>query len=434
MKVMLVEPFGHREGHFSGYPNYLSRALADAGSYVTLITFDGVLGNWTDKDTRIRHLYVLAEAGFLAPVWRLLRGFLHFILPLRPLTLVLEAVLAFRLAFRQNKKHEYDVIHLLDTSTQSLLFLTFASMAKNLNLVCTRHGPSKEQDLKDWRTKFKVAVKNWDYLLGFYLLSLKVSESRFMRIVGRFLYHRAIKRNRIAFICVSEETRQTYAHSVFYDKIVYIPDARPKPPVLSQQEARQHLRLPPNEKTLLCFGINHTMKDYEVIFQAAHNLPKDFRLLFAGKILPECARQNDPRRFAEKYGLAEKTTIVDEHISDEEMPYYFCATDVLILSYKNVPVDVPGSFSYGYLCGLPAITVNTGRMGELVKSYNLGLTFTPEDPDSLRQAILTFLSLSDEERQAMRNRVSEFASSSHSWEQMTKGYLDLYQSLLEKTK
>ena len=31
MRILLVEPFGHREGHFSGYPNYVSRALADAG-------------------------------------------------------------------------------------------------------------------------------------------------------------------------------------------------------------------------------------------------------------------------------------------------------------------------------------------------------------------------------------------------------------------
>jgi len=431
MKILLVEPFGHQEGHFSVYARYLSQALAEADSDVTLLTFDGLLGNGIDD--RVKHFPLLTEAKAFARMWRPLRRFLHFILPLRPFIGPLQTILALGLALRQNKKQRYDVIHLLDTSTVSFLFIVFASIVKNCNLVLTLHGVPREYYLKDWRKEVTASLKSRDCLRCLWLLQAKVAGAGLTARLERFLYHRAVKRNHIAFVCYTEETQQTYAHSVFYDKVAYVPDSRPKPPVLTQQEARQYLGLPLGERILLSFGINHDMKDYKVIFQAAQNLPMDFKLLFAGKIIPDGAKQNDPRRLAEEYGLAEKTIIVDKYIPEEDMPHYFYAADALIVSYRKGFQQLSGNLLQACQCNLPAIGINAGHLGEFISRHNLGLTFTPEDPRSLRQVFLTFLNMSDEERQAMRKHVSEYAATSHSWEQMTKGYLGLYQSLLEKT-
>ena len=126
----------------------------------------------------------------------------------------------------------------------------------------------------------------------------------------------------------------------------------------------------------------------------------------------------------------------DSFVRRVRLAGYRVVEDIQVLNAADygVPQRRKRTFILGYQSGLPAIAVNTGRTGELVRSYNLGLTFTPEDPYSLRQALLSFLSLSDEERAAMKNRVSEFASSVPLWEQMTKGYLDLYQALLRRVK
>jgi glycosyltransferase involved in cell wall biosynthesis len=429
MKLLFVEPFGHREGHFSVYPNYMSRAMLDAGMNVNLVSFDGVLGGWLEKENRITHRSA-CNLTLFGRIFRLLANMMRCAVPLRPFGIGFECFLTYLVGFYQNRKSQYDVLHILDTAAQSLFFLSFAAIVKGHNLVITLHGPSKRQEMIGWPKKFGIAFRRRDYLNCFYLLSLKFSESHFLDNVWRFLYRRGVRRNHLAFICLSEETKRTYQHTPFYDKITYIPDARPRPSVVTQGEAKNHLGLPPKIVVFLSFGINHPTKCFEVIFKAVKDLPYDFRLLFAGKILPESPADNDPRCLSEKYGLAEKTIIVDSYINDTEMVHYFCAADVFLLSYRNVSIDASGGFSYAYQCGLPSISVDTGRMGDTIKSHNLGFTFIPEDETSLRKSILEFLKLDANEKQALKRNILQYADSSNNWQQMTKGYLDLYKSLL----
>jgi glycosyltransferase involved in cell wall biosynthesis len=114
------------------------------------------------------------------------------------------------------------------------------------------------------------------------------------------------------------------------------------------------------------------------------------------------------------------------------MAYYFCAADAFLLSYRDVPIDASGGFSFAYQCGLPSISVNIGRMGEMVNNNNLGFTFIPEDEKSLRNAILNFINLNDKEKLALRQHIIKYAESSNSWEDMTARYLHFYHSLISK--
>lgn len=427
MKILLVEPFAHRPSHSRVYPKYMSQALADSGSDVTLITFDGVLDDWTEKDARIKHISVLSKIGIFTPVLRSLSRLLRSVIFLRLFNLAFDTFFTFLLAFGQNRKQRYDVIHILDASMPTLSPFAFALIVKNCSIVCTLHSICEQSDLKDWYKNFGDSLKKRDYSFCRRLLLAKLEDSKFATTMKGFLYRRAIGRNRIAFVCYTKEVQDSYRHSIFYDKVVYVPDARQKPPVLTQQKARQYLGLPQDEKFLLSFGFNAAQKNYEVIFQAVQSLPKDFKLLFAGEMV--YGPENDPEQLAEKYGLMDNTIIVDKYIRDEEMPYYFYAADALILSYRKEFLSLSGTLLYAYQCNLPAIASDGEHLGKFVRAHNLGLTFIPEDPHSLREAILTFLKLGEGEKQAMKKGISEFVSSDRSWEQMAKGYLDLYQSL-----
>jgi len=129
--------------------------------------------------------------------------------------------------------------------------------------------------------------------------------------------------------------------------------------------------------------------------------------------------------------LVENTIIVDEYIPAEEVPYYFCASDAAIVSYKKVFSSHSSVLDASQYI-LPVIAVNTGTTGGDVRAYNLGLTFIPEDPHSLRKAILSFFELAEEEKQTMKKGLQKFADT-FSWEQVAKSHVGIYQSLLEKT-
>jgi len=77
VRVLLVEPMGQWEGHPSMLTKYLSHSLADTGCDVTLLTFDGVLGNWAENDTKIRHISFLSKIGIFAFLFRLLYLHIH---------------------------------------------------------------------------------------------------------------------------------------------------------------------------------------------------------------------------------------------------------------------------------------------------------------------------------------------------------------------
>jgi glycosyltransferase involved in cell wall biosynthesis len=156
-------------------------------------------------------------------------------------------------------------------------------------------------------------------------------------------------------------------------------------------------------------------------------------LLFVGKIRPFDAGQNDPRQLARSYDLASKTIIVDEYIPEELISYYFCAADTLIVSYRKDFMSHSSALMDAGQYGLPVIAIDTGSTGDDVRKYGLGLTFAPDDPMSLREALLSFLKLGDEEKQSMEEGLRRYANT-FSWDQVAKSHLGIYRILSESRR
>ena len=112
------------------------------------------------------------------------------------------------------------------------------------------------------------------------------------------------------------------------------------------------------------------------------------------------------------------------------MPYYFHASDAVILSYEKGFLGGGSIIFHAGQFALPVIACDIELSGDFVGDYNLGLTFAAEDPHSLREAISSFLSLKEEEKQVFKDNLLKFASA-HSWEQWAKEHLELYKRLLQ---
>jgi len=431
MKVILVEPFGHLAGGFPVYARNMSQLLAETEVQGKLITFCGFSD---DSNIPIDHYTVISRIGFWAKPVNLFLRFLNFIPLLHPLIYPIQTTITFSYALRQGKKQGCDIVHLLDTSTVSFLFLVFAFLVKNRKLVLTFHGVPREYYFKNWWKDFNTSLKTHDYYRCFTILLARLSSSGLIKVLKKILYNRGTRRNALAFVCHAREERETYAQSIFYDKVTYVPEARPKPLVVTQKEARRYLKLPQEGWIFLCFGINHGHKNYQVIFQAFRGLPKNFKLVFAGKVLNENARSTNPTKLAEENKLAVSTTVINRFITEDEKRYYFCAADALLLSYNRGYSQQSGNLIDACQYGLPVIATDDKQVGEWVRNYGIGLAFTPEDPISLKQVILSFMDLDENERQEMKKRMLNFGNSVRSWEQMKEGYLNLYKSMLGSKK
>jgi glycosyltransferase involved in cell wall biosynthesis len=427
MKVLVVEPFGHGAGQPSMHCKYLSHALVSAGAEVTLVTFDGFLDNWIERDEKVRHVSLLSRLGILSVLLRLIQRLERFAI-LGLFVAVLDTFSTLVLAFRQSKKEGCKLIHVVDATFSPLSTLVFASFVKNYSLVLNIHGASREVSSETMKEEIRTSLRSHNPLRCA-RLSLWLAYSRLISATEDFLYRRSAVKNRTSFVCYTEQVRESYRHRPFYRRIECITLAvteicQPLP----QQQARQHLNLAQEGTIFLLFGINDISKNYEVLFQAIQNLSQDIRILRAGKTV--CNEpKTDTKRLAEKYGWSKNTIVIDQYIPEEELVYYFSATDALVLSYTKEFLGQSVNLLHGCQFSLPVIASDVGQLGEQVKNYKLGLTFIPEDPLSLREAITSFLNLGTGEKLVIKRNLHEFAIA-NSWEQYTKRYMDIYQALL----
>lgn len=424
-RILFVQPFGHRAGHYSPLSKQLTDALMEAGVDVTMITFDGVWDNWIETSKIEQHISVVSRAGLLSPVLRQIPK-LHRLPIAGVFADLAETLLTSLLALREARKQSYRAVHIQDGNPP---FLPLALFTKNRNFAFYLHSQSFEWEIRGGLKKFSQSLRKKEYQYCLHLLMVGLVQIKPLQLLQRVVYQRALSKN--SFFSTVEtnkvkESFKTYLGGLFYNEIHVVPlgSAPPEANPLSQSEAREYLHLPQEAKLFLSFGGYHFHKNMEVIFEAVKGMPKTFYLIFAGK-LATGDKTRDPLIVAQKYGWIDNTIVVSKFIPEAEKPYYFYAADAIIVSF--VKGFTQGSMTINDACQyqLPVIASDVGQIGEDVKTYSLGVAFIPEDAESLRQAINSFLSLTDEERLTLKANLRRFASAFDTTE-MAKRYVTLY--------
>ncbi len=405
--VILVEPFAHKRGHFSVEAANLARAFATRISNVTLVSFSGFAeeeplqkmdvrqGIVCYSATAVTRQPILALYRFLAWVSRAL--FPNSVLIGR-LPSALETWATLHVANQLCKKSKADLTVCVDAETWALLLS--ASFTSGVKFLCVLRDYSRMLQRKP------------------------PARRRVKRYLENLLSASATAKNEMVFACTVADMPQAYRTTGFKGNCVYVPPfgISQLSRVPGMAEARTHLQLPQSVPILLVFGSGHDAKDFESIFKSLAGTGLNVVLLFAGKF--NSGSSNDPLRLARRYGLSDKAIIVDQFIPEREIPYYFAAADGLVISFKKGFVGNSAVLVQAIGLGIPVIASDVASTGTLVKRFGLGLTFAPEDPRSLREAIAHFVELSSEDRRTIRDNMRRYADEhQRSWDSIAEEYL-----------
>lgn len=175
---------------------------------------------------------------------------------------------------------------------------------------------------------------------------------------------------------------------------------------VKQASARDQLELMQGETILLAFGMLRSDKKLDLTIQsvAAYNekFTQNICLVIAGSESGVSIR--DLNNWIEQSGL-EHTRLLIKYVSEQEMHLQFSAADALIMTYApgNVSQSGPASFARNY--GLPIISTDVGEIGSYIKQNDVGFVADEFTEDSIASAIHDFMSLDDETRAELKDRI-----------------------------
>ena len=173
-----------------------------------------------------------------------------------------------------------------------------------------------------------------------------------------------------------------------------LPDPWPTLPSISRDEARRILKLPPDATLFLHLGTDAPRKGLNDAVRAWQCLPdsSDAVLLRVGRT----NRQSAPR--LDELLNRKRALLVDERVPDEQVDLYLCATDWVLLPYRE------HHSSSGLLAGAaatnrPVVASDFGVIGYRVRESRLGLVYPHRSVSGLAATI----------QQALRRPADEFA-------------------------
>ncbi len=157
---------------------------------------------------------------------------------------------------------------------------------------------------------------------------------------------------------------------------------------LSREEARQHLGLPQGAPILLFFGLVRPYKGLWTLLRAvpairAH-LP-DVRVLIAGEFYEDPAPYE---QWITEQGLTSTVQVHNRYIPDEEVRFFFSASDVVVQPYRSATQS--GVVQTAYHFERSVIATSVGGIAERVHPERTGFLVPPDEPEALAQAVVRF--------------------------------------------
>lgn len=212
---------------------------------------------------------------------------------------------------------------------------------------------------------------------------------------------------------------------------VWIPAKR-----FSKEEARSRLGLPVNRQIILFFGGIRQDKGLGLLLEAVATLCRTYSdgipplLVVTGSLPVDESFEPYSQRITE-LGIEEHVCAKVGFVPDEEVPYYFCASDVVVLPYTEQFQAQSGvlMLSYGY--GVPVVVTDVGSLGETVREDGTGIVISQRDPDILADALRSILRDPD-----MRTRAAEsmlkLSVEKYSWRAVAEKTAEVYEMALRQ--
>jgi len=198
-------------------------------------------------------------------------------------------------------------------------------------------------------------------------------------------------------------------------------------PAVSKSESREVLKEKfdvdlPGEKVLLFFGYIRKYKGLPYLINAMKDIVEklNVRLLIVGEFYEDEKPTHD---LINSLGLKDNIQIISDYIPNEDVKYFFCASDVLVLPY--IDATQSGIIQIAYYYDKPVIATNVGGLGEVVIDGRTGFVVEPRSSKAIGDAVINYYR-NDCEKQFSENVAEE--KKKYSWEEFISNIMKLVNS------
>ncbi|MBN8670211.1 MAG: glycosyltransferase [Chitinophagales bacterium] len=156
---------------------------------------------------------------------------------------------------------------------------------------------------------------------------------------------------------------------------------------VGREEACKKLGLNPADKYILFFGFIRKYKGLDLLLDAM----KDERIKQAGiKLIVAGEFYGDGDTYLQQIqqnGIGDSVKLFTEFIPNDEIKYYFSATDLVVQPYRTATQS--GITQVAYHFEKPMVVTNVGGLAEVVPDGKVGFVTAP-DPTEIATAIIHF--------------------------------------------
>jgi len=147
-----------------------------------------------------------------------------------------------------------------------------------------------------------------------------------------------------------------------------------------------------DEKVILFFGFVREYKGLHYLLEAMPEIVKNMnvRLLIAGEFWSD---KDTYLELIKNLEIGSNVTIIDKYIPNEEAPFYFYASDIVVLPYTAVTGSGLVQMAYGF--NKPVIVTNIGALSEIVIDKKTGFLVAPRSSSEIAEAVLQFYKSSE---------------------------------------
>lgn len=192
---------------------------------------------------------------------------------------------------------------------------------------------------------------------------------------------------------------------------------------VSKSEAKKYLNLDTDTKYLLFFGIVRKYKGLDLLLKAI-NFEKikklNIKLIIAGEFYE---KPDEYLNYIEENNLSSHIILHNKFIKNEEVKYYFCASDMIVQPYRSATQS--GVTQIAYQFERPMLVTNVGGLSEIVPDNKVGYVCEP-NPESIANCISDFYIYS-RENEFEKNTILE--KERFSWSKMVETIEKLFRKV-----
>ena len=148
------------------------------------------------------------------------------------------------------------------------------------------------------------------------------------------------------------------------------------------------------ERVILFFGYIRKYKGLPYLIKAMKQLKSELnvKLLVVGEFYED---EKPTHELISSLDLKDSVTVISDYIPNEEVKYFFCASDVLVLPY--IDATQSGIIQIAYYYDKPVIATDVGGLSEVVIDGKTGFVIEPKSEKAISEAVERFYTENREE-------------------------------------